>query len=254
MAGEPNDFSNTMRFEIPPELLRELQEHKPKSKTTGIHQPVKPTPTVPMKPVRPAPAKPAAKSLFSQLLESIYDGCLITDLNGTILDANPRVLGFLRQALQDVQGLSVPHLISGSDETLLPSIREALDSDRFVLFQAYCTRSDKSLFPAEISVNVLDGEERRLCFFVRDISERKRAEAEREKLIRELQQAISEVKTLSGLLPICAACKRVRDDGGYWNQIETYIRSHSGVQFSHGLCPECIVKLYPDYQDPPAKT
>jgi PAS domain S-box-containing protein len=250
MPEDKNDFSNTMRFEIPPELLRELQQQKPKSKASGIQQPSKPTPTVPMKPVRTE--KPVAKSLFSQLLESIYDGCLITDLNGIILDANPRALGFLRQALQDVKGLSVPLLISGSDETLLPSIREALDSDRFVLFQAYCTRSDKSLFPAEISVNVLDGEERRLCFFVRDISERKRAEAEREKLIRELQQAISEVKTLSGLLPICAACKRVRDDGGYWNQIETYVRSHSGVQFSHGLCPECVVKLYPEYQDPPS--
>lgn len=252
MPEDKTDFSNTMRFEIPPELLRELQQQQPKSKATGIHPPHKPTTTAAIRTVRQD--KPAAKSLFSQLLESIYDGCLITDLQGVILDANPRVLGFLRQALVDVQGLSVPHLISGSDETLLPSIRDALDSDRFVLFQAYCTRSDKSLFPAEISVNLLEGEERRLCFFVRDISERKRAEAEREKLIRELQQAISEVKTLSGLLPICAACKRVRDDGGYWNQIETYVRSHSGVQFSHGLCPECITKLYPEYQDPPATT
>ncbi|MFH0908322.1 MAG: PAS domain S-box protein [bacterium] len=252
MPGENNDFSNTMRFEIPPELLRELQQ-QPKSKATGIHQPPKPTPTAAIRIVRNN--KPATKSLFSQLLESIYDGCLITDLKGTIVDANPRVLGFLRQTLEDVKGLSVPHLISGSDDKLVPSIRETLESDRFVLFQAYCTRSDRSLFPAEISVNILDGDERRLCFFVRDITERKRAEAEREKLIRELQQAISEVKTLSGLLPICAACKRVRDDGGYWNQIETYIKSHSGVQFSHGLCPECISKLYPDYEeDPPANT
>jgi PAS domain S-box-containing protein len=252
MPDEPNDFSNTMRFEIPPELLRELQQ-QPKGKVAGARQPAKPTPTVPMRPVKLEKVdKPAPKSLFSQLMDSIYDGCLITDLEGTILDANPRVLGFLRQSLDDVKGIRMPKLISGSYAQLMPSIRQALESDRFVLFQAYCTRRDQSLFPAEISVNMLDGEERRLCFFVRDITERKRAEEEREKLIRELQQAISEVKTLSGLLPICAACKRVRDDGGYWNQIETYIRGHSGVQFSHGLCPECIVKLYPDYQDPPS--
>jgi PAS domain-containing protein len=82
-----------------------------------------------------------------------------------------------------------------------------------------------------------------------DITDRKNAEAEREKLIEELKRALAEVKTLSGLLPICASCKRIRDDGGYWNQIESYIKTHSEVQFSHGLCPECITKLYPDLED-----
>ncbi|HEY8239855.1 MAG TPA: PAS domain S-box protein, partial [Kiritimatiellia bacterium] len=86
-----------------------------------------------------------------------------------------------------------------------------------------------------------------------DITARKRAEAEREKLIGELKQALAEVKTLSGLLPICASCKRVRDDGGYWNQIESYIRTRSEVQFSHGLCPDCVTKLYPDLDDPPVE-
>jgi response regulator RpfG family c-di-GMP phosphodiesterase len=66
---------------------------------------------------------------------------------------------------------------------------------------------------------------------------RKKAEEEREKLICELRQALSEVKTLSGLLPICASCKKIRDDKGYWNQIEVYIRDHSQAEFSHGLCP-----------------
>jgi hypothetical protein len=58
----------------------------------------------------------------------------------------------------------------------------------------------------------------------------------------ELQQTMAEVKTLSGLLPICGSCKRVRDDGGYWNQIETYVASHTAASFSHGLCPECAIK------------
>jgi sensor domain CHASE-containing protein len=69
---------------------------------------------------------------------------------------------------------------------------------------------------------------------------------ERQRLINELQQALSEVKTLSGLLPICAQCKKIRDDKGYWNQIETYIHKHSGAKFSHGMCPECFKKLYPE--------
>jgi signal transduction histidine kinase len=74
----------------------------------------------------------------------------------------------------------------------------------------------------------------------------KRSEEERERLIRELQEALASIKTLSGLLPICASCKKIRDDKGYWNQIETYIRAHSDAKFTHGICPECVKKLYPE--------
>ena len=63
---------------------------------------------------------------------------------------------------------------------------------------------------------------------------------------QELELTLSEVKTLQGFLPICASCKKIRDDKGYWNQIEKYILDHSDVQFSHGICPECAKKLYPE--------
>ena len=62
----------------------------------------------------------------------------------------------------------------------------------------------------------------------------------------ELQKALSKIKTLSGLLPICASCKKIRDDKGYWNQIELYIRDHTEAEFSHSLCPICAEKLYGD--------
>ncbi len=81
---------------------------------------------------------------------------------------------------------------------------------------------------------------------VQDVTDIKQVQEEREKLIVELQQALSEVKVLSGLLPICASCKKIRDDKGYWNRIETYIGKHSNAQFSHGICPECAKKLYPE--------
>ena len=81
----------------------------------------------------------------------------------------------------------------------------------------------------------------------RDISERKQTEDNRQKLINKLQDALAEVRTLSGLLPICASCKKIRDDKGYWNQIEEYIHQHTDAQFSHSICPECARKLYPDY-------
>jgi len=74
----------------------------------------------------------------------------------------------------------------------------------------------------------------------------KRAEEEREKLIHELQEALAKVRTLSGMLPICASCKKIRDDKGYWNQMEAYIRDHSEAEFSHSICPDCKKKLYGD--------
>lgn len=67
-----------------------------------------------------------------------------------------------------------------------------------------------------------------------------------ERVERELRAALSEVRTLSDLLPICASCKKVRDDGGYWRQIESYLSTHSGIAFTHGYCPDCVAKLYPE--------
>ena len=78
-----------------------------------------------------------------------------------------------------------------------------------------------------------------------DITESRKNEEEREKLYLELKGALGKIKILSGMLPICASCKKIRDDEGYWNQIEAYITKHSEVLFSHGLCPDCIKKLYP---------
>jgi HAMP domain-containing protein len=80
----------------------------------------------------------------------------------------------------------------------------------------------------------------------RDITDRMNAEAEREKLISELRTALTKVKTLSGLLPICSYCKKIRDDKGYWNQIEAYIRDRSEAEFSHSICQECANKYHPD--------
>ncbi|MCG8618413.1 MAG: GAF domain-containing protein [Desulfobacterales bacterium] len=76
--------------------------------------------------------------------------------------------------------------------------------------------------------------------------ERKQHQDRNETLVKELTQALDEVKTLQGFLPICANCKKVRDDGGYWQAIEAYIQDHSDAVFSHGICPECAHDLYPD--------
>jgi DNA-binding NarL/FixJ family response regulator len=97
-----------------------------------------------------------------------------------------------------------------------------------------------------------------LCRTLRYAIERKLAALERDRLIAELQEALANVKTLSGLVPICSGCKKIRNDQGYWSEVEIYVAKHSDAKFSHGICPDCARKLYPAYAngltDPPPET
>ena len=79
----------------------------------------------------------------------------------------------------------------------------------------------------------------------RDITSRKKAEKEREDLIKRLQESLAEIRTLRKILPLCSFCKKVRDDKGYWEQVDVYLHKHSSVDVSHGICPECMKKHYP---------
>ncbi len=81
---------------------------------------------------------------------------------------------------------------------------------------------------------------------LRDITQRKQFEEEQERLVAQLQEALANVKLLGGMLPICSSCKKIRNDKGYWEQIEAYIRDHSEAEFTHSICPECVKKLYPE--------
>ncbi len=78
------------------------------------------------------------------------------------------------------------------------------------------------------------------------ILENRMQEEEREKLINELQEALKEIKTLRGILPLCSFCKKIRDDKGYWEQVDVYIHKHSQADISHSICPECAKEHYPD--------
>lgn len=88
--------------------------------------------------------------------------------------------------------------------------------------------------------------EHELTLAQQEIELRKKLEREKETLITDLKLALSEIKTLQGFLPICAHCKKIRDDDGYWQQLEKYIQDHSGAKFSHGICPECLARHYPE--------
>jgi len=109
------------------------------------------------------------------------------------------------------------------------------------------TRSSVVVFA--VTLGLLTAIMATLFVLTKTISKRKRVEKEREQLIAELQDKVAKIKKLSGMLPICANCKKIRDDKGYWKQIESYILAHSEAEFSHGICPECAQKLYPDLLD-----
>ncbi len=108
-------------------------------------------------------------------------------------------------------------------------------------------KDGKWLFFTAVAIKNSKGEIIGSLETLEDITESKRAEEQREKFIAELQEALDKIKTLKGLIPICACCKKIRDDQGYWNSVESYIKDHAEVEFTHGICPDCMKKLYPNY-------
>lgn len=108
-------------------------------------------------------------------------------------------------------------------------------------------RKDGSEFPVEVSLAPMRSVEGLLISStIRDVTERKQSEEDRERLISDLQCALSQVKVLSGLLPICASCKKIRDEQGDWTSVEAYIKDRSNADFTHGICPQCAHRLYPE--------
>jgi PAS domain S-box-containing protein len=191
-----------------------------------------------------------SESRFHLLVEHSTDTLLLHDFDGKIIDVNRHACESLGYTREELLGLSIQDIdqdfIFGEHtekwKQMVPGVPITLEGVH--------KRKDGMNFPVEVRLGVFELGGRKLMLgLVRDITERKGMEEEREKLIHELQDALVNVKTLSGLLPICSHCKKIRDDKGYWNQIESYIREHSGAEFTHGMCPECMKKLYPDLVD-----
>ncbi|MDP8205459.1 MAG: PAS domain S-box protein [Candidatus Electryonea clarkiae] len=127
----------------------------------------------------------------------------------------------------------------------LNKLGKATGPDEFVL-----NAKDGSKKTVEIHTNVITHNGDKIVLgMVLNITKRKQAEAEREKLISELRESLENVKVLSGLVPICASCKKIRDDKGYWNQLEGYLTKHANLKFSHGICPECTEEWYQEIND-----
>ena len=193
-----------------------------------------------------------AKDFLETIFTTSPDGIIVTDKDGYIIKVN--------QAFLDMMGYTEGEFIGRHpgtfspepyDPNVLPWHIEQVFLNGFIKdYETKRQRKDGTILDVELSMSLLsdsEGNLKGMVSFVRDVTERKLLEKRREQLIVELQEALSKVKRLRGLLPICASCKRIRDDKGYWQQIETFIHEHSEAEFSHGLCPECMEKLYPEF-------
>jgi len=116
------------------------------------------------------------KDALQELLKNMYDGIVICDAEGSILDANARLLEFIDNSLDEIRGKHILNLLSGAKPDLMDTINQALANSRYVLLQAYSRNKSGQIFPVEISVNYLNLDRRHLCFFVRDITIRKKSE------------------------------------------------------------------------------
>ncbi|MEW6501378.1 MAG: transporter substrate-binding domain-containing protein [Thermodesulfobacteriota bacterium] len=188
--------------------------------------------------------------LFRELVNESRDALFVVEpRTSRVLDANVRAwegLGYTREELLTMGVVDF--------EATLPDLavwqQHVAELKRMaggVTMEGSHRRKDGTAFPVEVNVrHVVHGGKEYMVAIVRDITERRQAEAEREKLL-------GEVKALSGMLPICSSCKKIRDDQGYWTQVETYLHRHSQAEFTHSLCPDCLKRLYPEMEpEPPA--
>ncbi len=179
------------------------------------------------------------------LVEQSRDGIVVLDLNGKVFEANQQYAHMLGYSMEEVQQLYIWDWDTQFTKEQLLGMIEAVD-ETGDHFETRHRRKDGTLCDMEISTNGAVYRGQKLIFCIcRDITERKRTGAEQEKLIQELQNALKEIKTLRGILPLCSYCKKIRDDKGFWEQVEVYIQKHSQADFSHGICPECLKKHFP---------
>lgn len=191
---------------------------------------------------------------LQSVMDAALDAIVMIDPQGNIALWNAAAESLFGYTAREVMGCNL-HRIMSSDETVLKEYEKGFTDFQRTgtgavinqILELTAVRKDGLHIPIELSValSMLDGQKYSVGI-VREISARKKAEKEREQLIARLREAMQNIKQLKELLPICASCKKIRDDQGYWNEVEIYIEQHTDARFSHGICPECAKKLYPD--------
>jgi PAS domain S-box-containing protein len=190
-----------------------------------------------------------AEARYKELFETVPVGLFRSTPKGEILDANQAFLAMA--GVESIDALAHRNFSEIHPDPLdFAAWRDKLERDGAVTcVESRFRGSDGSPVWVEIHAKALRDPGTRQIYYegsVENISERKGVELEREQLIEELRQALSRVRSLAGLLPICSSCKKIRDSGGQWNMLESYIENHSQAHFTHSFCPDCARRLYPE--------
>ncbi len=182
------------------------------------------------------------------ILDSLPDMILEVDSNMRIIWANKAASDLNKDALGEFCYEAYPGRKNICDECYCAKAFKSGKMEAGVMYQAKSKTAGESYWEnLGIPIDNKDGKEMTVLEVSRNVTGRVKVEKEKEKLIKQLESALKDVKKLSGLLPICSHCKKIRDDKGYWNSIESYIHEHSEAEFSHSICQECAKKYYPDY-------
>jgi two-component system cell cycle sensor histidine kinase/response regulator CckA len=185
--------------------------------------------------------------ILAAIVESTDDAIFGKNLDGTIISWNHAAEQIFGYRAHEIIGRSVAILFPRDKRDELIDLMERIrKGERVGIHESTRVRKDGVIIPVSTTISPIkdaDGVITGASDIVRDITERKRLDEDRVRLIEELTEALKQVKTLKGLLPICASCKRIRDDKGYWQQVEIYISSRTEAGFTHGICPECAEKF-----------
>jgi PAS domain S-box-containing protein len=188
---------------------------------------------------------------MSTAVEQSANIIVITDISANINYVNQAFVDLTGYSREEVLGKNPRILKSGEmDRSAYEQMWRILAGGGKWQGEFHNKKKNGDLYWEQATITSIRDEQGKPVFYMaikEDITMRRGLEEERERLIVELQDSLDNVKTLKGLVPICASCKKIRDDGGYWQQVEEYVAKHTEADFSHGLCDECAHTLYPEY-------
>lgn len=198
----------------------------------------------------------AARAHLAAIVQSCDDAIVGQTLDGTVLSWNAGAERLYGYTAVEMIGHSFSSLVPEDRPRELAGIFASLQrGERIEDFETVRVGKGGRLIEVMVTISPIRdqaGQVTGASSVALGIARRKQEERERQRLIQELTEALARVKTLTGLLPICSSCKKIRDDEGYWQQLETYVTEHSQAEFTHSLCPECATRYFPELQPAPA--
>lgn len=189
---------------------------------------------------------PVARSV---LVETMRDGIMVLDNSNKLADINNSAVQIVSSHYQAPEtqliGMPITEILKKNQSIITLLVND----DEGHMEIEFRENGTTSFYELDISMlRDRNGMKSGKLLTWRDITQRIHDQREKSNLATTLQHALNDVKELSELLPICASCKKIRDDDGYWHQVESYLKNHKKIEFSHGICPQCVHKLYPDFE------